>query len=234
MTVPQEADEPANGVDSFTTCADLTAGDLVAEPTKPSWSGFVIATTSEQPQPGDDAEVPLLTDYFECANLTCLASNIVEVPAKSYMMCAACGTSTCIEFRIPANLTTTCVQKPNVTNYKHAIPSKTLETGAAVLAAKTTKAPAINISKTVPLSDWSMLLRALDKKTPAYLRDWIKSCPCCGVSFSLNLGRLVMECHCCGHTFCWMCFADYERVWAEGEHAHRLVCPLYRPFEWEG
>lgn len=238
MTVLQEADEPAIAADSFTTCADLPASDIVADPAKPSWSGLVIATTDEDPQ-ASDAEVPLLTDYFECANLTCIASNIIEVPEKSYMMCASCGTSTCIEFRIPTNLTSNCVPKPNVADYKHDFPSTTLKAGTLLSSIAQNQPSKLQttttaISKTMPLSDWSMLLRSLDKKTLPHLRDWIKSCPCCGVSFSLNLGRLVMKCHCCGHTFCWMCFADYERVWTEGEHAHRLVCPLYRPVGWEG
>jgi hypothetical protein len=229
MTVIQGAKKSAIGGDSLTACSEPTSA-IAAETYPPTWSGLVIASADDSQQA--NTQIPLLTDCYECTN--CPASDIIEVPDKSYMMCASCGTSTGIDFRIPTTSTTSHIQNNTNTNTNTNNPPTTAEDAhkqpPIVEATTTPLFPGSSTkTKTLTLEEWSTQLRSLDAKTPAYLRDWIKSCPRCGVSFSLCFGRLVMDCRGCGFVFCWMCFVDYTRVWADGEHVHCGICPLWRP-----
>ncbi|CAB4485368.1 hypothetical protein RhiirA5_411635 [Rhizophagus irregularis] len=68
-----------------------------------------------------------------------------------------------------------------------------------------------------------------DKATQNLLDIETKPCPKCGVRIIKNGGCEHMTCtiKTCKYEFCWLCFADYDKIERNGESSHERTCKLY-------
>lgn len=66
--------------------------------------------------------------------------------------------------------------------------------------------------------------------TAQYLSKFTKECPRCGCHIEKNEGCDHMTCTRCECSFCWVCFAPYERILKDGNHHHDSTCKYHVPY----
>jgi len=83
--------------------------------------------------------------------------------------------------------------------------------------------------KDTTCSNYYEVKRGNDEATRRLLEKETKQCPKCGVRIIKDDGCNHMTCKIstCGYEFCWLCFADFNKIRKYGNGAHKTTCAFY-------